>query len=82
MPHVTQHDVVIARAPSLSDRPPHPIICAIAPTGVPVASYKLSTSWIKPGAIVVNVSSFKNVDEEELLKVGRHRTPVPTRAHR
>lgn len=37
--------------------------------GVPVKSYKLPTAWVKPGAIVVNVASYKNVDEEELLKV-------------
>lgn len=38
-------------------------------SGVPSANYKLPSEWIKPGAIVVNVSSFKNVDEEALLKV-------------
>lgn len=38
-------------------------------TGVPVKAYKLNTSWIKPNTFVVNVASFKNVDEEELLKI-------------
>ncbi|GAB5035683.1 methylenetetrahydrofolate dehydrogenase [Nannochloropsis oceanica] len=37
--------------------------------GVPVKSYKLPTAWVKPGAIVVNVASYKNVNEEELLNV-------------
>jgi len=38
-------------------------------TGVPVKSYKLPTKWVQPGTVVVNVASFKNVDEEELLKI-------------
>lgn len=38
-------------------------------TGVPTKSYRLNTEWIQPGSTVVNVSSFKNIDEEELLKV-------------
>ena len=38
-------------------------------TGVPTKSYRLATEWIQTNTTVVNVSSFKNVDEEELLKV-------------
>lgn len=38
-------------------------------SGVPVKSYKLPTEWIQPNTIVVNVASFKNVDEESLLKI-------------
>ena len=37
--------------------------------GVPVKNYKLPIEWVKPGAIVVNVASYKNVNEEELMKV-------------
>jgi hypothetical protein len=48
--------------------PPHTSIAPI-PAGVPVKSYKLPTEWVKPGAIVVNVASYKNVNEEELMKV-------------
>ena len=35
--------------------------------GVPSNSYKLDPSWVKEGAIVVNVASHKNIDEEALL---------------
>lgn len=35
--------------------------------GVPSDSYKMDTSWIKEGAIVVNVASHKNIDEAQLL---------------
>ena len=38
-------------------------------TGVPVKSYKLPTEWVQPNTCVVNVSHFKNVDEEALLQV-------------
>ena len=38
-------------------------------TGVPVKGYRLPTEWIQPDSIVVNVASFKNVDEVELLKI-------------
>lgn len=38
-------------------------------TGVPTKSYRLPTEWIQPNTTVVNVASFKNVDEEELLKI-------------
>jgi methylenetetrahydrofolate dehydrogenase (NAD+) len=35
--------------------------------GVPSDNYKLDVSWVREGAIVVNVSFNKNVDEEKLL---------------
>jgi hypothetical protein len=38
-------------------------------TGVPTKNYRLPTEWIQPGTTVVNVASFKNVDEEELMKI-------------
>lgn len=38
-------------------------------TGVPTKSYRLPTEWIQPNTTVVNVASFKNVDEDELLKI-------------
>jgi len=38
-------------------------------TGVPTKDYKLPTEWVQPGTVVINVSHFKNVDEEALLKV-------------
>jgi len=34
---------------------------------VPSEKYKLDASWVKEGAIVINVSSHKNIDEEALL---------------
>lgn len=37
--------------------------------GVPSKSYKLPASWLKEGCAVINVSTFKNVDEEDVLKV-------------
>lgn len=38
-------------------------------TGVPVKSYRLPLDWVSEGTIVINVASFKNVDEEGLLKI-------------
>jgi methylenetetrahydrofolate dehydrogenase (NAD+) len=38
-------------------------------TGVPTKDYKLPTEWVQPGTVVINVSHFKNVDEEALLSV-------------
>lgn len=38
-------------------------------TGVPTKAYRLPTEWIQPNSTVVNVASFKNVDEESLLKI-------------
>ena len=37
--------------------------------GVPVKSYKIPTSWIKKDTTLVNVASFKNYDEKEILGV-------------
>merc|ERR1711870_55139 len=34
---------------------------------VPSDKYKMDASWIKEGAIVLNVASHKNIDEAELL---------------
>lgn len=38
-------------------------------TGVPSKAYKLPASWLKEGSTVINVSTFKNVEEEEVLKI-------------
>lgn len=42
---------------------------SIVVTGVPTKNYKLPTEWVNPDTTVVNVASFKNVDEEALLKI-------------
>lgn len=36
---------------------------------MPTKAYRLPTEWIQPNSTVVNVASFKNVDEESLLKI-------------
>ena len=38
-------------------------------TGVPTKDYRLPADWIQPNSTVVNVASFKNVDEQALLKI-------------
>ena len=38
-------------------------------SGVPTSDYRLPVEWIRPNTVVVNVSSFKNVDEDALLQV-------------
>lgn len=38
-------------------------------TGVPAKSYRLPVNWISPNTVIINVASFKNVDQEEVLKV-------------
>lgn len=38
-------------------------------TGVPSPSYSLPVGWVRPGTVVINVSNFKNVDEDELMMV-------------
>ena len=38
-------------------------------TGVPTKSYRIPTEWIQPNTIVINVSSFKNVEEDSILKI-------------
>ncbi|KAL7489037.1 hypothetical protein ACHAW6_014617 [Cyclotella cf. meneghiniana] len=42
---------------------------SIVVTGVPTKSYRLPSNWIKPNTTVVNVASFKNVDEDEILQI-------------
>ena len=42
---------------------------SIVITGVPSRSYRLNTEWIQKGTVVVNVASFKNVDEAALLEI-------------
>ncbi|GMH69524.1 hypothetical protein TrRE_jg3865 [Triparma retinervis] len=37
--------------------------------GVPVKSYKMASSWVKPGTVVVNVASFKNYEEDRIMDV-------------
>lgn len=41
----------------------------IVVTGVPAKSYRMPTEWIQENTTVVNVASYKNVDEESLLKI-------------
>ena len=41
----------------------------IVVTGVPTKSCCLPTEWIQENTTVVNVSSFKNVDQDSLLKI-------------
>ena len=36
---------------------------------MPTKDYRLPADWIQPNSTVVNVASFKNVDEEALLKI-------------
>lgn len=38
-------------------------------TGVPTKDYRLPIEWVQPYTTVVNVSSFKNVDESQLLQI-------------
>ena len=42
---------------------------SVVVTGVPTKAYRLPTEWIQPNTTVVNVASFKNVDEEKLLQI-------------
>lgn len=42
---------------------------SVVVTGVPTKSYRLPSEWIQRNTTVVNVSSYKNVDEESLLKI-------------
>jgi len=42
---------------------------SIVITGVPTKDYRLPSDWIQPGTTVVNVSSYKNVDEASLLQI-------------
>ena len=46
-------------------------------TGVPTKAYRLPTEWVQQGATVINVSNYKNVDADELLKIpGVHYVPL------
>lgn len=38
-------------------------------TGVPTKNYRLPTEWIQKHTTVVNVASFKNVNEDEILQI-------------
>lgn len=38
-------------------------------TGVPTEKYKLPTQWIQEGTVIVNVSSFKNVNVDDILQI-------------
>jgi hypothetical protein len=38
-------------------------------TGVPTKNYRLPSEWIRPHTTVVNVASFKNVNEDEILQI-------------
>lgn len=42
---------------------------SIVVTGVPTKSYRLPSAWIQENTTVVNVASFKNVDESEILQI-------------
>jgi methylenetetrahydrofolate dehydrogenase (NAD+) len=46
-----------------------PLQSSVVVTGVPTKEYCLPTEWIAPNTTVVNVSSFKNVDEDSLLRI-------------
>jgi len=41
----------------------------IVVTGVPTKNYRLPTEWIQPHTTVVNVASYKNVNEDEILQI-------------
>mmetsp|Transcript_22152 Transcript_22152/g.27819 ORF Transcript_22152/g.27819 Transcript_22152/m.27819 type:complete len:221 (-) Transcript_22152:194-856(-) len=58
------HIIKTTDTPEQAIRKSQVIIC-----GVPSKDYKLDTSWVSPYTVVVNVASFKNVDETELLKI-------------
>jgi methylenetetrahydrofolate dehydrogenase (NAD+) len=36
---------------------------------VPTKNYRLPSEWIQPHTTVVNVASFKNVNEDEILQI-------------
>lgn len=42
---------------------------SIVITGVPTKDYRLPTEWVQENTTVVNVASFKNVDQDALLKI-------------
>jgi methylenetetrahydrofolate dehydrogenase (NAD+) len=42
---------------------------SVVVTGVPTKDYRLPSDWIQPNTTVVNVASFKNVNEDEILQI-------------
>ena len=36
---------------------------------MPTKSYRIPNEWIQPNTVVINVSSFKNIDKEAVLKI-------------
>lgn len=42
---------------------------SVVVAGVPAKAYKLPSEWIQPNTTVVNVASFKNVNEAEILQI-------------
>ena len=36
---------------------------------MPTKNYRLPSEWIQPHTTLVNVASFKNVDEDEILQI-------------
>ena len=42
---------------------------SVVVTGVPTKDYRLPSEWIQPNTTVVNVASFKNVNESEILQI-------------
>jgi len=42
---------------------------SVVVTGVPTKAYRLPSEWIQPNTTVVNVASFKNVSEDEILQI-------------
>mmetsp|Transcript_27456 Transcript_27456/g.44644 ORF Transcript_27456/g.44644 Transcript_27456/m.44644 type:complete len:374 (-) Transcript_27456:1519-2640(-) len=42
---------------------------SVVVTGVPTKAYRLPSEWIQPNTTVVNVASFKNVNEDEILQI-------------
>ena len=54
----------------------------ICTAGVPTKDYKLPTEWVSPGSVIINVSHFKNVEEDKLLQViVRARSHTKAHAH-
>ena len=37
--------------------------------GVPTKNYKIPSEWIQPNTTILNVASFKNVNESEILQI-------------
>ena len=61
---------------------PYTRIDKIYTAGVPTKDYKLPTEWVSPGTVIINVSHFKNVDEDKLLQViVRARSHTKAHAH-